>query len=405
MGQGYGTAAEAFDQVVDFLEHFNDLEDPRQAAKVLYPLDEVLLLCLLGVLAGCESWVEIAKYGEKKLALLRRFRSFAEGTPSHDQLGDIFAVLDAGQFQHCFIAWVASLTGLDADLNAIDGKTLRRSYQAGGAQAPIHMISAWSARQNLVLGQAKVAAKANEIVAIPELLDLLTIKGAIVTIDAMGCQRKIAEKIIDKGADYVLALKGNQGSLHNDVALFFTEQAACGFADTALSRHQTVEKDHGRIETRLTTAIDDIAWLSERHDWPGLKSIAMVESRREIGRHHGAKPGAKIETETRFYITSCAADAQALATAIRGHWGIENGLHWVMDMVFRDDECRIRKKNAPANFAPANFAPANFAAVNFAAVKHMASNLLRRAPGKDSLRVKRKLAAWDDDFLESLIKS
>jgi len=207
MAKRMATAQEAFDQVVDFLEHFDDLEDPRQHAKVLYPLDEVLLLALLGVLAGCESWVEIARYGEKKLDLLRRFRPFCEGTPSHDQLGDIFAVLDARQFQHCFIAWVSSLTGLDAEIVAVDGKTLRRSYQEAGAKAPIHMISAWSARQNLVLGQAKVADKSNEIVAIPELLALLSIEGATVTIDAMGCQREIARKIIDQKADYVLGLK------------------------------------------------------------------------------------------------------------------------------------------------------------------------------------------------------
>lgn len=378
------TAEEALDQVVDFLEHFGELEDPRQRAKVLYPLDEVLLLCLLGVLAGCESWVEIAKFGEKKLALLRRFRPFRDGTPSHDQLGAIFAVLDASQFQRCFIAWVASLTGLDADIVAIDGKTLRRAYQEGGAKAPIHMISAWSTRQNLVLGQAKVADKSNEIVAIPQLLDLLTVKGATVTIDAMGCQRTIAAKIVDKGADYVLALKGNQGSLREDVELFFAEQAARHFADTAVSRHQTVEKSHGRIETRTVTATDDIAWLSERHAWPGLKSIVMVESVREIG----LRADPKIERETRFYIASATADAATLGTAIRSHWGIENGLHWVMDMVFRDDECRIRTKNAPANFAT---------------VKHMASNLLRRAPGKDSLRVKRRVAAWDDNFLASIV--
>jgi predicted transposase YbfD/YdcC len=351
---------------------------------VLYPLDEVLLLCLLGVLAGCESWVEIARFGEKKLDFLRRFRPCRDGTPSHDQLGDIFAVLDAEQFQHCFVAWVASLTGLGADIIAIDGKTLRRSYQEGGARAPIHMISAWSTRQNLVLGQAKVADKSNEIVAIPKLLDLLTIKGATVTIDAIGCQRKIADKIIAKGADYILALKANQGALYDDVSLFFTEQTARGFADALVSRHETVEKSHGRIETRITTATDDIAWLKESHSWPGLESIVMVESVREIGVH----PGAKVERQTRFYITSCAADAAALGHAIRGHWGIENGLHWVMDMVFRDDECRIRKMNAPANFTT---------------LKHMASNLLRRAPGNDSLRVKRRVAAWDEDFLASLI--
>ncbi len=384
MGRGYARADEAFDQVVDFLEHFDALEDPRQRAKVLYPLDEVLLLSLLGVLAGCESWVEIAKFGEKKLELLRRFRPFRVGTPSHDQLGDIFAALDAEQFQHCFIAWVASLTGLGADIVAVDGKTLRRSYQKGGAKAPIHMISAWSARQNLVLGQAKVADKSNEIVAIPRLLDLLEITGAIVTIDAMGCQREIAEKITDKGAGYILALKGNQGTLRQDTELFFTEQAARGFADATVSRYETLEKSHGRIETRITWATDDIAWLKDRHKWPGLESIVMVETVREIGIH----PGAKIERQTRFYIASTAADAEAQGSAIRSHWSIENGLHWVMDMVFRDDECRIRKNNAPANFAT---------------VKHMASNLLRRAPGKDSLRVKRRVAAWDDDFLASLI--
>jgi predicted transposase YbfD/YdcC len=384
MARGYARSDEAFDEVVDFLEHFDALEDPRQRAKVLYPLDEVLLLCLLGVLAGCESWVEIAKFGEKKLEFLRRFRPCRDGTPSHDQLGDIFAALDAEQFQHCFIAWVSTLTGLEADIIAIDGKTLRRSYQKGGAKAPIHMISAWSARHNLVLGQAKVADKSNEIVAIPRLLDLLTIEGAIVTIDAMGCQRDIARKILDKGANYILALKGNQGTLRDDTELFFTEQAARGFADARVSRHETLEKSHGRIETRITTATDDIVWLKERHAWPGLKSIVMVETVREIGIH----PGAKVERETRFYITSAAADAEALGTAIRSHWSIENGLHWVMDMVFRDDECRIRKNNAPANFAT---------------VKHMASNLLRRAPGKDSLRVKRRVAAWDDDFLASLV--
>jgi hypothetical protein len=210
-------AGEAFDTIVDFLESFESLDDPRQRGNVLYPLDEVLLLVLLGVIAGCESWVEIARYGDKKLTLLRRFRPFKDETPSHDQLGDIFAVLDAEQFQTCFVAWVTSLTGLGPEIVAIDGKTLRRSYQEGGAKAPIHMVSAWSAKQNMVLGQVKVADKSNEITAIPRLLDMLTIKGAVVTIDAMGCQREIAAKIIEKEADYVLALKGNQGTLRDDV--------------------------------------------------------------------------------------------------------------------------------------------------------------------------------------------
>jgi len=373
-------AQDAFDRVVEFLESFEGLEDPRQRGKVLYLLDEVLLLVLLGVLAGCESWVEIARFGEKKLDLLRRFRPFADGTPSHDQLGDIFAALDAEQFQSCFISWVSSLTGLSSGIIAIDGKTLRRSYQQGGAKAPIHMISAWSAGQNLVLGQMKVSDKSNEIAAIPKLLDVLTIKGATVTIDAMGCQREIAAKIIEKEADYVLALKGNQGTLRDDVELLFAEQKARNYKDIAIDRHETIEKSHGRIETRIVIATGDIAFLGKTHKWPGLRSIVMIESRRETAE--------KCERELRFYISSLPPDAKRLGEATRSHWGIENGLHWVMDMVFRDDECRIRKGNAPANFAT---------------VKHMASNLLRRAPGKDSLRVKRKLAAWDDDYLATLL--
>lgn len=373
-------ADEAFDRIVDFLESFEALEDPRQRGKVLYLLDEVLLLVLLGVLAGCESWVEIARFGDKKIDVLRRFRPFEDGTPSHDQLGDLFAALDAEQFQTCFVAWVGKLTGLGHGIVAIDGKTLRRSYQEGGAKAPIHMISAWSCRQNLVLGQMKVADKSNEITAIPQLLDMLTIKGAVVTLDAMGCQREIAAKIIEKEADYVLALKGNQGTLRSDVELLFDDQKASDYKDISVDTHETIEKNGGRIETRIVTATSDCAFLTSTHKWPGLKSIVMIESRREFN--------GKCEREFRYYISSLPAVAARLGEAVRSHWGIENGLHWVMDMVFRDDECRIRKGNAAANFAT---------------VKHMASNLLRRAPGKDSLRVKRKLAAWDDDYLASLI--
>jgi predicted transposase YbfD/YdcC len=370
----------AIGEAVVFLEYFKDLSDPRQLGKVVYPLDEVLLLCLLAVLGGAETFVDIARFGEKKLGLLRRFRPFRDGTPSHDHLGDIFATLDAEQFQRCFVAWVAALTGAPADVIAIDGKTLRRSYQKKGAKAPIHMVSAFAARQRLVLGQVKVADKSNEIVAIPALLDMMAIEGAIVTIDAMGCQRDIAQKILDQKADYVLALKGNQGTLREDVEVFAAEQKANGFKDTKVSRHETIDGDHGRIETRTYTAIHDVAWLQERHDWPGLRGVVMVESTREIGD--------KIERETRFYITSLVWLASQLGPAIRSHWAVENSLHWVMDMIFRDDECRVRTDHAPANFTT---------------LKHMAHNLIRKAPGKDSFRLKRKVAAWDDDFLASLI--
>ena len=363
-----------------FLEYFEDLPDPRQAGKVVYPLEEILLLCLLAVLAGAETFTDIARFGTKKLDLLRRFRPFGGGTPAHDHLGDILAMLDAEKFQQCFVAWVSALTGAPAGVIAIDGKTPRRSGDKKGAKAAIHMVSAFAARQRLVLGQVKVAEKSNEIVAIPKLLDMMAIEGAIVTIDAMGCQRAIAKKIIDKKADYVLALKGNQGRLRDDVEVFVAEQKTKDFQDTTISRHQTVDGDHGRIETRTTTVIHDVAWLQQRHNWPGLKAIVMVESRREID--------GEIQRETRFYITSLLLLAAQLGPIVRSHWAIENSLHWVMDMIFRDDECRVRTDHAPANFTT---------------IKHMAINLLRKAPGKDSLRLRRKVAAWDDHFLESLI--
>ena len=376
VGEGFAALSEA----VVFLNHFKDLPDPRQLGKVIYPLDELLLLCLLAVLAGAEAFVDIARFGEKKIDLLRRFRSFRDGTPSHDQLGDIFATLDADKFQRCFVSWVASLTGAAAEVIAVDGKTVRRSYQKKGAKAPIHMVSAFAARQRLVLGQVKVAEKSNEIVAIPALLGMLVIEGAIVSIDAMGCQRHIAEQIVDKKADYVLALKGNQGTLREDVELFAAEQQANGFKDTHVSRDQTVDGDHGRIETRTYTVFHDVDWLQERHDWPGLKAVVMVESTRELVD--------KVERETRFYLTSLVWLAHQIGPVIRSHWAIENSLHWVMDMIFRDDECRVRTNHAPANFTT---------------IKHMAHNLIRRAKGRDSFRLKRKIAAWDDDFLASLI--
>jgi predicted transposase YbfD/YdcC len=363
---------EALGETVVFLEHFRDLPDVRQPSKVIYPLDEVLLLSLLAVLAGAETFVDIARFGDRKQVFLRRFRPFRQGTPSHDHLGDIFATLDAEQFQRCFVAWVASLTGVSAEVIAIDGKTVRRSHHKAGGKAAIHMVSAFAARQRLVLGQVKVDEKSNEITAIPKLLAMMAIEGAIVTIDAMGCQRTIAQTILDKKAD--------QGALHEDVALFVAEQKARGFHDSKISRNTTVDGDHGRIETRATTVVHDVAWLQKRHEWPGLGAIVIVDSTRETAN--------KIETETRLYITSLMLPAEQLGAIVRSHWAIENSLHWVMDMVFRDDECRVRTEHAPANFTT---------------IKHIALNLLRRASGKDSLRLRRKVAAWDDTFLASVI--
>jgi predicted transposase YbfD/YdcC len=365
---------------VDFLTHFSTLSDPRQQTKLLYPMAEILLLTLCAVLSGANDWVAVSAFGTKKLAFLRKFLPFSDGTPSHDQLGNIFAALDAAHFQACFMDWVASLNSTLSGVVAIDGKTSRRSLDKAGNKAAIHMISAWSSELNLTLAQRQVDGKSNEITAIPELLDLLTLKGAIVTIDAMGCQRDIADKIITKQADYVLALKGNQGALRKDTELFMKEQDAVGFADTTVTYHEVVEKSHGRIETRKVTVCSDIEWLKARHNWPGLESIVMVQ--------YSAILQDKTRSETRFYISSMTCDAEAHAKAIRDHWGIENGLHWVMDMVFRDDECRIRKGNAPANFTT---------------IKHAASNMLRSVKGNQSLRLKRHLAAWDEDFLLQII--
>src|SRR5271166_5349255 len=250
---GATTDCGAFDETVVFLSYFKDMKDPRQQGKVTYPLDEILLLCLLAVLAGAEAVTDIALFGRKKLELLRRFRPFKDGTLAHDHLGDILAVLDAEQFQRCFVAWVAAQTGVPEGVIAVDGKTSQRSYQKRGGKAPIHMVSAFAARQRLVLGQVKVAEKSNEIVAIPKLLDMLAIEGAIVTIDVMGCQREIAQKIIDKKADYVLALKGNQGSLREDVEVLLDEQKIKSFTNTEISEDRPIDGDHDRNETGTTT--------------------------------------------------------------------------------------------------------------------------------------------------------
>lgn len=370
---------EAVLESVVFLDHFSDLSDPRQLIKVVYPLDEILLLSLLAVVAGAETFTGIALFGKDKLDLLRRFRPFANGTPDHDRLGEVFAALDPEQFQMCFVSWVASLTGIPEGVIAIDGKTSRRSGKKGGAN-PIHMVSAFAARQRLVLGQVKVAQKSNEIIAIPKLLDMLSIEGAVVTIDAMGCQREIARKIIDKKADYVLALKGNQGTLRDDVELFAKEQKARNFKDTTVTRAEAIDGDHGRIVTRRTTVFHDIDWLQDRHNWPGLKAVVMVQSERDID--------ANVEAETRFYITSSTETADKLAEIVRHHWAVES-MHWLMDCVFRDDECRVRTEHAPANFTT---------------IKHMAHNLLRRHPAKLSMTSKRLKAGWNEDFLAGVIR-
>ena len=359
------------EKTTSFQSLVSSLEDPRQQSKVVYPLDEILLLCLCGSISGCESFVDIAEYGEEKLKFLRCLSDFTHGIPSHDTLCAVFRMLDPEPFNTVFAQWAAELGGYIGErIVAVDGKTSRGS-KAGGTP-PLHLISAWCNDQRLVLGQRASKHKKNEIKDIPELLELLYLKGAIVTLDAMGCQQDIACKIRDKGGDYVLALKGNQRSLHDDVVTWFEERD-----HDNVESLQTVDGDKGRIETRSYTQCEDIDWLRDRHPvWQDLVSIGRVVSVREVG--------GKTTSQTRYYISSLSLDVERFAHAVRSHWGIENSLHWVLDMTFRDDDCRVRKDQAPKNFA---------------VIKHAAINLLNKAKDRKSIRVMRKKAGWNNQFL------
>lgn len=362
------------------LDHFSALADPRQSWKVVYPLPEILLVVLCGTLAGAQNIVEIRQWAGHKLAFLQGFLPFARGVPSHDTLCDVLNALDAATFSACFTAWVASLADSEPEMVAIDGKTSRRAH--GTDAHPLHVVSAWASRQRLVLGQQATAIKSNEIIAIPLLLERLELTGALVTIDAMGCQRGIAEAIRAKGADYLLALKDNHPNLAGEVRLFFDQPEA----GDGLPAHTTIDADHGRIETRHHRVSHDVGWLATNRRFPGeprfpdLAAIAMVEA---VVEHRG-----KTTTARRYFLCSAALDAKALATAVRAHWGIENRLHWVMDVVFHDDLMRLRTEHGPANMAT---------------VRHIALNLLRAVPGKQSLAVKRKSAGWDDAFMRRAV--
>ena len=360
------------------LDHFSALEDPRQAWKVVYPLPEILLIVLCGTMAGAEDFCEIERWANRKLDFLRRLLPFEKGVPSHDALNDLINALPAGLFAECFTNWVESLREREPDIVAIDGKTSRRAHGKNGA--PLHLVSAWASRQRIVLGQEAVDKKSNEIVAIPLLLERLELNGALVTIDAMGCQREIAEKIRAKGADYLLALKDNWPTLAEDVRLFFDRERA------ALQLHQTTDGDHGRIEVRRHYVSQDVDWLSTNRRFPGeprfpaLAIIGMIEA--EVERD------GKTSISKRYYLSSALLFAAQFAHAARAHWGVENRLHWVLDVVFHDDLMRLRTENGPANMAT---------------IKHAALNLIKEIPDKASLKIRKKTVAWDDNYLFNAI--
>ena len=366
-------------QFIAILDYFEDMPDPRQKGKVLYPLNEIILVSLCAIICGAETYVEIEEFGDAKIDFLKQFLPFENGIPSHDTFGIVFASIDAKIFSEKFVAWAQSLQKSIPGFVAVDGKTVRRSKD--GAIPPIHIVSAWAGQQHLVMGQTKTAEKSNEITAIPELLSLLTLKGAIITIDAMGCQKKIIADIMAKEAQYVIAVKENQRGLYKEIDTIFNASES-GTFPLSLSSCKTVDKEHGRFETRTYMVTDRTDLLSMAEQWPGLQSIGCVRAIRETN-------GITSE-HTRYFISSLSVDPYLFAKAVRGHWSIENSLHWVMDVVFHDDECRIRKKNGPANFVT---------------LKHMTQNMLKSLPGKMSMRVKRKRAGWDDDFLALALKA
>jgi len=369
-------------QKIALLDHFSALEDPRQAWKVVYPLPEILLLTLAATLAGADDFVEIEEWGNEHLAFLRTFLAFEDGIPSHDALNDLVNALDPELFKACFTSWVACLQDADPDVIAIDGKTSRRTHARGKGREPLHLVSAWAARQRLVLGQQAIDVKSNEITAIPLLLERLAIKGALVTIDAMGTQTDIAEKILARGGDYLLALKENRPVLHADVERFFADAPK-----DAVATLQTTDGDHGRLEIRKHTVCHDVGWLfSDRRyagevAFPGLVMIGMIES--EVERN------GKLERARRYYLCSTRLDAATFARAVRAHWGVENRLHWVLDVVFHDDLARLRSGHGPENMA---------------IVKHMALNLMRSTKANASLKVRRKKAAWNTTYLSQVLR-
>jgi len=354
---------------------FADLVDPRRGNAQRHELDEIVMVALLAMVSGAETCVDMALFGRSKEALLRRFLRLPGGIPSHDTFSRVFRLLDPAVFEACFARYVAALAERIEGVVAVDGKTMRRSFDRQGGQGPLHLISAFACDTRLALGQRKVDGKSNEISALPELLALLTLDGCIVTADAMHCQKATAAAILKRGGDYVLAVKGNQKTLLEDIQLLLDDPDAA--PDDAA---QTVDGDHGRIETRRAAIVHDVAWLAERHGFPGLQAVGKITATREID--------GKATTASRYYILSKPLSAERFLDVVRAHWHVENRLHWVLDVVMDEDQSRARKDNGPENLAR---------------LRRFALNIIRANQDKGSTRGKFKRAAWDDAFLLQLL--
>jgi predicted transposase YbfD/YdcC len=361
-------------------DHFATLPDPRIERTKEHQLLDILTIAVCAIICGADSFVEMEEFGEAKREWLATFLALPSGIPSHDTFNRLFAALDPEVFSRCFLSWVqATVAHTEGMVIAVDGKLPRRSHDRGAGRAAIDMVSAWASANGVVLGQRATDEKSNEITAIPALLDLLLLQGCIVTIDALGCQTAIARKVVEKGAEYVLALKENHGTLYHEVQHLFADAEEAGDADYTTDDAETVDGGHGRVEIRRYRTISDaktLAHLDPDEEWAGLGSIGMVEAER---REHGT-----VSRERRYYLTSLV-DAATFGRAVRGHWGIENGLHWVLDMAFREDESRVRTGNG---------------AENFVVLRHIVVNLLKREQtAKVGIKAKRMKAGWDERYL------
>ena len=367
--------------LVKLMESFADMPDPRVVGRTDHHLLDILVLTVCAVVCGADDWESVEMWGEAKLEWLRQYIPLQNGIPSHDTIGRVFAAMNSAIFQVCFTRWVSSICGsLVGQVVAIDGKTMRGSHHHRLGKKAIHMVSAFASDQSLTLGQLKTEEKSNEITAIPELLAMLDLKGSIVTLDSMGCQTAIAMAIAEQGADYVLALKGNHGKLHEQVSEFFDIAEQYQYQSLDAKPDTSCEKDHGRIESRRVIALPS-AHLEQVGVWTGLKSMIMVESIREIGE--------KRTSERRFYISSLEPDSKQIGNAIRVHWGIENKLHWCLDVTFKEDACRIRTGHA---------------AENFNIIRKITMNLLRLETSmKRSIPKKRLYAALHDKYLAEVL--